>query len=82
MMTGQWQARSPERMPDSVWQATMTRVRSEFEEMPCLRVTREQARMLFGLNGPASDWVLNRLVAERFLVQTADGQYARRNAAP
>ena len=82
MMTVQWQVRSPERMPDSVWDATMTRVRSEFEEMPCLRVTREQARMLFGLRGAASEWVLKRLVAERFLVETADGQYVRRNAVP
>jgi hypothetical protein len=82
MMTGQWQVRSPERMPEHVWRATMTRVRGEFEEMPCLRVTREQARMLFGLHGATSEWVLNRLAQEGFLVQTPDGQYVRRNAAP
>ena len=82
MMTAQWQTRSPERMPDHVWRATMSRVRSEFEEMPCLRVTRDQARMLFGLYGATSEWVLNRLVEERFLMQTPDGQYVRRNATP
>jgi hypothetical protein len=60
----------------------MTRVRSEFDEMPCLRVTPEQARVLFGLPGPASGSILNRLAEEGFLVQTPDGQYVRRNTAP
>ena len=82
MMRSHWQARSPERMPDRVWEATVSRIRSEFDEMPCLRVTRDQARMLFGLRGAASEWVLNRLAEEGFLVQTPDGQYVRRNAAP
>jgi hypothetical protein len=82
MMTGPWQVRSPERMPDSLWEATVTRIRSEFHEMPCLRVTRDQARMLFGLHGAASEWVLNRLAEEGFLMQTPDGQYVRRNTAP
>jgi len=66
-------------MPEPEWQATVTRVRGEFDEMPCLRVTREQARLLFGLSGNASDCILNRLVEEGFLVQTAEGQYVRRN---
>jgi hypothetical protein len=82
MLADEWQSRSPERMPEPLWRATVTRVRSEFDEMPCLRVTRDQARILFGLPGSASDWVLNRLAAEGFLVQTPDGQYFRRNAAP
>jgi hypothetical protein len=78
----QWHTRSAERMPDGVWRATVTRVRSEFDEMPCLRVTVEQARTLFGLAGSASDWVLTRLEEEGFLVQTPEGQYVRRNTAP
>src|SRR5688500_18641504 len=79
MMTTQWLPRSPERMPDSQWEATVTRIRSEFKEMPCLRVTRDEARTLFGLRGAASDWVLARLARDGFLVQTPDGQYVRRN---
>ena len=81
-MTNHWRTRSPERMPDSLWEATVARIRSEFEEMPCLRVTRDQARTLFGLRGAASDWVLSRLMKDGFLIETPDGQYVRRNTAP
>jgi hypothetical protein len=69
-------------MSEPVWEATIHRVRSEFDEMPCLRVTRDQACVLFGLAGDASDWILNRLAEEGFLVQTPDGQYLRRTTAP
>jgi hypothetical protein len=69
-------------MSDGLWQATVTRVRSEFEEMPCLRVTAAQARLLFGLSENASDWILQRLESEGFLIQTPDGQYVRRNTRP
>lgn len=79
MIGHEWHARSPERMPDGLWQATMTRVRSEFEEMPCLRVTSAQARILFGLSEKTSDWILQRLEDDGFLIQTPDGQYVRRN---
>jgi hypothetical protein len=82
MIGNQWQMRSPERMPDGLWQATVTRVRSEFEEMPCLRVTPAQARLLFGLSEKTSDWILHRLEDEGFLIQTDDGQYVRRHTAP
>jgi hypothetical protein len=82
MIGNQWHVRSPERMPDGLWEATVTRVRSEFEEMPCLRVTAAQARLLFGLSGKTSDWILHRLEDEGFLIQTPDGQYVRRNTLP
>lgn len=82
MRDRRWRTRSSERLPDTVWQSTIARVRSEFEEMPCLRVTPDQARMLFGLTGTTSDWILGRLAAEGFLVQTPDGQYLRRNPTP
>ena len=82
MISEQWQLRSPERMPDGRWQATVTRVRSEFEEMPCLRVTPAQARVLFGLSENESDWILQRLEHDGFLMQTPDGQYVRRNTVP
>jgi hypothetical protein len=82
MIGNEWQVRSSERMPDGLWQATVTRVRSEFEEMPCLRVTPDQARLLFGLSGQTSNWVLHRLEDEGFLIHTTDGQYVRRNTGP
>jgi hypothetical protein len=68
-----WQTRSPQRLSEDDWQATMARVRGEFEEMPCLRVTPEQARALFGLSSPGADWILNRLTEDGFLVQTSQG---------
>ena len=76
-----WHPRSPERLPDGEWKATVVRVRSEFDEMPCLRVTPEQARVLFGLPETA-DAILNRLAEEGFLVQTPEGQYVRRHPRP
>jgi hypothetical protein len=82
MIGSEWQVRSPERMPDGLWQATVTRVRSEFAEMPCLRVTAAQARLLFGLSGQRSHWILRRLEDEGFLIQTPDGQYVRRDTMP
>ncbi len=82
MLGRDWHVRSQERMPDGVWHETMMRVRSEFDEMPCLRVTPAQARLLFGLSRSASDWILNRLAEEGFLIQTEDGQYLRRTTAP
>jgi hypothetical protein len=69
-------------MPDGMWQAMVNRVRGEFDEMPCLRVTPDQARVLFGLSADTSDWILNRLVQDGFLVQTPEGQYVRRSTVP
>ena len=77
-----WQARSPQRLADAEWAAMLARVRSEFDEMPCLRVTPDQACVLFGLSRPSCHWILNRLMDEGFLGQTPDGQYVRRNARP
>ena len=70
--------RSPDRLPDPLWQETLTRVRGEFVEMPCLRVTAQQARTLLGLQEPASHWVLERLAEEGFLAKTPQGEYVRR----
>jgi hypothetical protein len=81
-MQTDWQARSSERMTDGLWRATVRRVRGEFEEMPCLRVTPEEARVLFGLTDTTSEWILRSLAEEGFLVQTSDGQYVRRDTRP
>jgi hypothetical protein len=69
-------------MPDGVWQATLRRVRGEFDEMPCMRVTPDQARMLFGISEPAVNWILERLAADGFLSRTDQGEYIRRQTAP
>lgn len=76
-----WKVRSPFRLPENEWQETMRRVRGEFEEMPCLRVTLLQARMLFGLSDAVSSWVLSCLTRDGFLEQGRDGEYVRRVAA-
>ena len=73
-----WERRSPQRLPDELWHATLTRVRGEFEEMRCMRVTREQAGTLLGVQEPAVTWVLDRLAREGFLSRTAQGEYTRR----
>jgi hypothetical protein len=77
-----WQARSSERMPDELWDATLRRVKGEFEEMPCMRVTAAQASGLLGLQERTSEWVLQRLAREGFLSRTPQGEYMRRNGAP
>jgi hypothetical protein len=79
-MHSSWTPRSRERLPQGLWEATLCRIRSEFEEMPCMRVTIEQARALFGLPGVTCEWVLQRLVTEGFLWRSAQGEYMRRSA--
>jgi hypothetical protein len=73
-----WKDRSPYRIPDQQWHDTMRRVRCEFDEMPCLRVTLRQACMLFGLSEVVTAWVLSCLTRDGFLEQVRDGQYVRR----
>lgn len=79
-MISSWQIRSPFRIPDEQWHETLRRVRSEFEEMPCLRVTLRQACLLFGLSETVSSWVLSCLTRDGFLEQARDGEYVRRSA--
>ena len=74
-----WQLRSADRLPEGVWSAILSRVRGEFDEMPCMRLTPEQAGALLGLPEPASSWVLDRLAADGFLARTPQGAYIRRS---
>jgi hypothetical protein len=74
--------RSRDRLPDDVWRATLHRVRGEFEEMPCLRLTLEQARTLFGLPDRVCEWVLRRLESDGFLGRTPQGEYVRQTTSP
>jgi hypothetical protein len=80
-MDSKWQARSSHRIPDTEWTSILMRVRAEFDEMPCLRVTEPQARSLFGLSPALSEWVLNCLSREGFL-ESRNGEYIRRQPQP
>ena len=56
----------------------LDRIRGEFREMPCLRLTRPQAQRLFAMRADVCDRVLATLVAEGTLVRGGDGQFAVR----
>ena len=56
----------------------LRRIREEFREMPCLRLTDGQASRLFGLIKPVCQRVLGTLVGEGTLWKGADGRYAVR----
>jgi len=55
----------------------LRRVRSEFVEMPGLRLTEPQARRLWGLDQASCAMLLDRLVEVRFLKRTSDGAFLR-----
>jgi hypothetical protein len=75
--------RRAERLGDEEWRATLRRIRSEFEEMPCTRLTPDQARSFFGLHDDtASRALLDRLAQEGFLARTEQGEYVRRSSRP
>ena len=75
--------RQDDRIADGLWVATLTRVRAEFDEMPCLRLTPDRARVLFGLvSDDVSTSILNRLAGDGFLDQTSSGEYVRRKLTP
>jgi hypothetical protein len=82
MLQQRGRRRSRERLPDHLWQATVHRVRGEFEEMPCLRVTMTQARALFGLPERVCEWVLAHLETDGFLSRTPNGEYVRQTTSP
>lgn len=55
------------------------RVRSEFDEMPGLRLTFAQARVLFGLEAGCCQRILTFLSESGYLTRTRDGRYGRRD---
>lgn len=55
----------------------LLRIKGEFLEMPCLRLTPEQARRLWGLDQAACQALLDSLVDARFLKRTVEGAYQR-----
>lgn len=58
------------------------RLRGEYEDMPGLSLTLEQAARLFGLGRAATEVVLDRLLREGFLRRTEGGQFIRRLSRP
>jgi hypothetical protein len=55
----------------------LQRVRSEFNEMPGLRLTPPQAARLLGLDALSCQRVINALVQSAFLRWTPDGTVVR-----
>jgi hypothetical protein len=55
----------------------LQRVRSEFDEMPGLRLTPAQAARLLGLDSRSCERVINVLVNSAFLRWTPDGSVVR-----
>jgi len=54
-----------------------TRVRDEFGALPGLRLTAEQARLVFDLEPDMCEQILHSLVAEGFLARTPQGAFVR-----
>ena len=55
----------------------LQRVRSEYVEMPGLRLTVAQARRIFGLDRATCESVLEALVETKFLRRARDGTFVR-----
>ena len=53
------------------------RLKSEFLEMPGLKVTEAQARRLWALDAASCSYVLDNLVKSNFLFRTRDGAFMR-----
>jgi hypothetical protein len=63
-------------------EALVQRVRSEFEEMPCMRLTARQAQRLFGLRRDVCERVLETLVREGTLCRCNGNQYRLNESSP
>lgn len=57
--------------------AALARLRSEYKEMPGLRLKSEQVRRLCGIEPKVCQAVLDALVDAKFLEVTSSGHYAR-----
>lgn len=58
-------------------QPTLERLRSEFLEMPGMRLTAPQVQRLCGVDETVCRDVLQALVDSKFLHRAADGTYSR-----
>jgi hypothetical protein len=55
----------------------LNRIRSEFLEMPGLRLTLQQTQRLCGIERAMCQWTLDTLLDTKFLCITRGGAYAR-----
>jgi hypothetical protein len=55
--------------------ALILRIKSEYLEMPGLKLTEAQARRLWGLDGNTCQVVLMTLIERGFLKRSANGHY-------
>ena len=62
---------------DHVNDVILQRIYSEFLEMPGLRLTRQQAQRLWGLDAHTCQQLLEFLVDAKFLCQPGHGMYTR-----
>ncbi len=58
----------------------LRRIKSEFVEMPGLRLTSAQAQRLWGLESEFCESILGALVDAKFLLRTGDGVFVRVDA--
>jgi len=59
------------------YQQAFDRIRSEYLEMPGMRLTAEQVKRLCGVDALTCEHVLDDLARAKFLQRHADGSYAR-----
>ncbi len=57
----------------------LCRIRSEYGEMPGLKLTMAQAQRLWGLDRESCDGLMAGLVSSGFLARTRDGAFVRRD---
>jgi hypothetical protein len=62
-------------------EALLRRISGEFNEMPCLRLTRGQAQRLFSLRPDICERVLASLVRDGLLTCGSDGRYRLNDSA-
>ena len=67
----------PDRRDAPGRQRLLARVRGEFREMACLRITVHEAARLLGLPAEVCNRILNELAAAGEIRRTADGRYTR-----
>ena len=60
---------------------TVDLIRTEYAELPGLKLTFWQAQRLWSLSSEQCEWVLKALTESQFLARTADGAYVRRDVA-
>ena len=68
---------APQQVPEQA--AIVTRIRGEFNEMPGLCLTFQQAQRLWALDGTTCASVLDGLLTEGFLRRNTAGVYLRSN---